>query len=82
MITFYNLPVTSKNIIKRIFVMHMLLTHGHPNQDSHRTMFLLANPQFLRNHYKTWSKWGTHKLLIYTKFRNDFIKIVDFLIKA
>ena len=42
----------------------------------------LENPQFLRNHYETWSKCGTHELLILTKFRNDFIKIVDFLIKA
>ena len=49
---------------------------------SHSTMPLSENPQFLRNYYETWSKCGTHELLIYTKFRNDCIKIVDFLIKA
>ena len=42
-------------------------------------MLLLKNPQFLRNHYETWSKCGTHELLILTKFRNDCVKIVDFL---
>ena len=45
-------------------------------------MFLLKNPQFLRNHNETWSKCGTHGLFIFTKFCNDCIKIVDFLIKA
>ena len=45
-------------------------------------MLLLKNTQFLRNHYETWSNCGTHELLILTKFRNDFTKIVDFLIKA
>ena len=45
-------------------------------------MLLLKNPQFLRNHNETWSKCGTHGLFIFTKFCNDCIKIVDFLIKA
>ena len=45
-------------------------------------MLLLKNTQFLRNHYEPWSNCGTHELLILTKFRNDFTKIVDFLIKA
>ena len=45
-------------------------------------MFLLKNPQYLCNHFETWSKCGTHELLIFTKFCNDCIKIVDFLIKA
>ena len=45
-------------------------------------MLLLKNPQFLSNHYKTLSKYGTHEYLILTKFRKDWIKIVDFLIKA
>ena len=31
---------------------------------------------------KTWPKCGTHGLFIFTKFRNDCVKIVDFLIKA
>ena len=43
---------------------------------------LLKSPQFLCNHYETWSKLGTHGLFILTKFRNDSVKIVDFLIKA
>ena len=45
-------------------------------------MLLLKNPQFLSNHYKTLSKYGTHEYPILTKFRNDWIRIVDFLIKA
>ena len=45
-------------------------------------MLLLKNPQFLPNHYKTWSKQGTHGYLILTKFRKDWVKIVDFPIKA
>ena len=52
------------------------------NQDSYSTLLFLENPQFLCNRYETLSKCGTHELLIYTKFRNDCIKIVDFLIKA
>ena len=45
----------------------LLLTtyrHGHPNQGSHSITILFENPQFLRNHYKTWSNCGTHELLI------------------
>ena len=44
-------------------------------------MLSLKNSQFLPNHYETLSK-GTHENLILTKFRNDWVKIVDFLIKA
>ena len=40
------------------------------------------NPQFLPYHYEISTKEGTHEGLILTKFRNDQIKIVDFLIKA
>ena len=47
-----------------------------------KNMFLLKNPQFLPNHYETLSKWGPNEYFILTKFRNDWIKIVDFLIKA
>ena len=39
--------------------------------DSVKNMLLLKNLQFLPDHYETLSK-----------FRNDRIKIVDFLIKA
>ena len=46
-------------------------------------MLLLKNPKFLTNHYETLSKWGTrHEYLILTKFRNDWLKIVGFLIKS
>ena len=45
-------------------------------------MLLLKNPQFLPNRDETLSKWGTHKYLILTKFRQNWVKIVDFLIKA
>ena len=41
-------------------------------------MLLLKNPQFLPNHCKTMLKQATHEYLIL----NDWIKIVDFLIKA
>ena len=54
----------------------------HRIWDWPKNMLLLKNTQFLRNHNETWSNCGTHELLILTKFRNDFTKIVDFLIKA
>ena len=49
------------------------------NRDSTKNMFLLKNQQFLPNHYETSSKWG---YLILAKFRFDWVKIVDFLIKS
>ena len=52
------------------------------NPDLAKNMLLLKNPQFLLNHYETLSKQGTHEDLTLTKFRNDWVKIVDFLIKA
>ena len=36
----------------------------------------------LTDHYEILTKEGTHEDLILTKFRNDRVKIVDFLIKA
>ena len=51
------------------------------NPDSVKNMLLLKNPQFLPNHYETFSKWGCHEDLILTKYRNDWVKIVDFFIK-
>ena len=45
-------------------------------------MLLFKNPQFLPNHYVFLSKSGTNEYLILTKIRNDWVKIVDFLIKA
>ena len=47
-----------------------------------KNMHILKNPQFSSIHYKILSKWGTHEDLILTKFRNDWVKIVDFFIKA
>ena len=45
-------------------------------------MLLLWNPQFSPNHYENLSKCGTNGDLILTKFRNDWVKFVDFSIKA
>ena len=45
-------------------------------------MPLLKNPQFLSDHYEILTKEGTHKDLILTKFRNDPVKIVEFLVKT
>ena len=45
-------------------------------------MLLSKNPQFLSGHYEILTKEGTHEDVILTKFRNDWVKIVDFLIKA
>ena len=47
-----------------------------------KNMLLLKNPQFLPNHYETWSKLDTQELLILAKFHNDWLKIVDFLLIA
>ena len=59
-----------------------LYSVAHANLDSSKNMLLLKNLQFLLNHYETLSQYGIHEYLIVTKFRNDWIKIVDFLIKA
>ena len=45
-------------------------------------MLLSKNSQFLSDHYEILTKEGTHEDLILTKFRNDPVKIVDFLVKA
>ena len=50
--------------------------------DSVKNMLLLKNLQFLPYHYEILTKEGTHEGLILTKFRNDRVKIVDFLVKA
>ena len=52
------------------------------NWDFDKNMLLLKNTQILSNHCETLSKQGVLEDLILTKFRNDWIKIVDFLIKA
>ena len=55
---------------------------AHTNVDFDKNMLLLKNPQFLPDHYETLSKLGTHEYLIVSKFRDDWVKIVDFLIKG
>ena len=45
-------------------------------------MLLLKNLQFLPNDYETRLKLSTHEYLILTEFHTDWVKIVDFLIKA
>ena len=45
-------------------------------------MLLLKNLQFLPDHCETLTKEGTHENLILTKFRNDPVGIVDFLVKV
>ena len=57
-------------------------TVSEANLDSSKNMLLLKNPQFLPNHYETLPKQGTHEYYILAKFRNDWVKIVNFLIKA
>ena len=45
-------------------------------------MLLIKNPHFLPNDFETRSKLSTLEYLILTEFRNHWVKIVDFLIKA
>ena len=37
------------------------------------------NPQFLSNPYETWWKWLSNEAIIFTKFHEDWTKIMDFL---
>ena len=57
-------------------------TVSKANLDLGKNMLLLENPQFLPNHNETSSQKGTREYPIVAKFRNDRMKIVDFLIKA
>ena len=59
-----------------------LFTVSQEFPDSVKNMLLLKNLQFLPDHYETLTKEGTQENLILTKFHNDWVKIVDFLIKA
>ena len=52
------------------------------NPDSVKNILLSKNPQFLSDHYEMLTKEGTLEDLLLTKFRNDRVKIVDFLLKA
>ena len=40
------------------------------------------NPQFVSNQADIQAILPTYELFIFTKFHNDWVKIVDFLIKA
>ena len=57
-------------------------TLKHANPDSTKNVLLLKNLQFLPNHNETLLKGGIHVYLIFTKFHNNWIKIVDFLVKG
>ena len=59
-----------------------LYTVSQEFSDSVKNMLLLKNLQFLSDHFETLTKEGTHEDLILTKFCNDPVKIVDFLVKA
>ena len=63
-----------------LFIFKYTVSQEFP--DSVKNMLLLKNLQFLPDHYETLTKEGTHEDLILTKFRNDPVKIVDFLVKA
>ena len=52
------------------------------NANSSKNMLLLKNLQFVPNHCETLSQNGTNEYLFVTKFRNDWVQIADFLIKA
>ena len=60
----------------------MKYTVSKANVDSSKNMLLLKNSQFLPNHSETLLKYSSHEYPILAKFRNDWVKIVDFLIKA
>ena len=55
---------------------------ANANVDFDKKRLLSKNPQFLPHHYETLSKLGTYEYLIVSKCRNDWVKIVDFSIKA
>ena len=63
-------------------MLSLLDTVSQEFPDSVKNMLLLKYSQFLPYHYEIMSKEGTHEDHILTKFRNDRMKIVDFLIKA
>ena len=62
--------------------MEILYRQAKANANSSKNMLLLKNPQFSPNHNETLTQICTDEYLIVSKFRNDWVKIVDFLIKA
>ena len=63
-------------------IYYIIYTVSQEFLDSVKNMLLLKNPQFLSDHYEILTKEIIHEVLILTKFRNDRVKIVDFLVKA
>ena len=51
-------------------------------QDTFRNWSLVKNLQFLSNPHETWLKWLPHELILFTKFHEDWTKIVEFLLMA
>ena len=46
--------------------------------DTSKSWPLIKNPQFLSNPYENWWKWLPHEVIIFTNFRKDWTKIVEF----
>ena len=70
-------------IVNCHFVKLQYTTVCRPENDMwSRNMLLLENPQFLPKFFETWSKGPPHDLVIQTKSQRNWLKIVDFLIKA
>ena len=57
----------------------ILLKSEQKKQDTFKNWPLIKNPQFLSNPYETWWKWLTHEVINFTKFHEDWTKIVDSL---
>ena len=76
------MSLTKKLIIVNNKRLDNKYTLKHANPDLGKNMLLLKNLQFLPNHNETLLKGGIHVYLIFTKFHNNWIKIVDFLIKG
>ena len=51
-------------------------------QDTLKNWPLVKNQQFFSNPNETWWKWLSHEAIIFTKFHEDWTKIVDFLLMA
>ena len=75
------LKIQNTSPLQQYFLL-LLYTLYQENQYFVKNMLLLKNPQFYPNHYETLSKGGPNEDFIFTKFRYDWVKIVDFLIKA
>ena len=51
-------------------------------RDTFKYCPIIKNPQFLSYPHETRRKWLPHKVIIFTKFHEGRIKIVDFLLMA